>query len=131
MIEYKTNYPISAQDYIALLAQTSLGSRRPIDDEPRIAEMLKHSNLLVTAWKSGELVGVARSLTDFCYCCYLSDLAVREDLQKQGIGKGLLAETAKALKPKTKLILLAAPQAVDYYPHLEFQAHPSAWVKEI
>lgn len=130
MIEYKTNFPISATQYVELLKQTSLGTRRPIEDIERIESMLQYANLLVTAWKNTELVGVARSLTDFQYCCYLSDLAVREDCQKQGIGKALISETEKALSPKAKIILLSAPQAVDYYPHIGFTQHPSAWLKE-
>ncbi|MGX2947419.1 GNAT family N-acetyltransferase [Frederiksenia canicola] len=130
MIEYKTNFPISATQYVELLKQTSLGTRRPIEDIERIESMLQYANLLVTAWKNTELVGAARSLTDFQYCCYLSDLAVREDCQKQGIGKALISETEKALSPKAKIILLSAPQAVDYYPHIGFTQHPSAWLKE-
>lgn len=130
MIEYKTNFPISATQYVELLKQTSLGTRRPIEDIERIESMLQYANLLVTAWKNTELVGAARSLTDFQYCCYLSDLAVHEDCQKQGIGKALISETEKALSPKAKIILLSAPQAVDYYPHIGFTQHPSAWLKE-
>lgn len=130
MIEYKTNFPISATQYVELLKQTSLGTRRPIEDIERIESMLQYANLLVTAWKNTELVGAARSLTNFQYCCYLSDLAVREDCQKQGIGKALISETEKALSPKAKIILLSAPQAVDYYPHIGFTQHPSAWLKE-
>lgn len=131
MIEYRTHFPISAQQYIDVLNQTSLGARRPLAEIERIEAMLQHANLLVSAWDNSELVGVARSLTDFQYCCYLSDLAVREDYQKQGIGKGLIAETEKALSPKAKIILLSAPQAVDYYPHIGFNQHPSAWVREV
>jgi ribosomal protein S18 acetylase RimI-like enzyme len=49
--------------------------------------MLANSNLLVTAWAGQQLVGIARSITDFHYCCYLSDLAVDVAYQQQGIGK--------------------------------------------
>lgn len=131
MIEYRTNYPITATQYIALLTQTTLGDRRPINDIDCINAMLTHSNLLISAWDNNELIGVARSLTDLKYCCYLSDLAVRKDYQQQGIGKTLIAETEKSLYPKAKIILLSAPQAVDYYPHIGFTQHQSAWVKEI
>ncbi|WP_240327131.1 GNAT family N-acetyltransferase [Ursidibacter arcticus] len=114
-----------------LLKQTTLGKRRPITEIERIEAMLQYANLLVSAWKGNELVGVARSLTDFQYCCYLSDLAVREDYQKQGIGKALIAETEKSLSSKAKIILLSAPQAVDYYPHIGFTQHSSAWLREV
>ncbi|MFC0992249.1 GNAT family N-acetyltransferase [Pasteurella multocida] len=129
MITYKTNVPISVQQYTDLLKQTSLGERRPIDKPEQLETMLKQTDVLVTAWHNDTLVGLARSVTDFAYCCYLSDLAVSEQWQKQGIGQQLIFETKKALEPTCKIILLAAPQAVDYYPHIGFQQHPSAWTK--
>ncbi|MFC1172356.1 GNAT family N-acetyltransferase [Pasteurella multocida] len=129
MITYKTNVPISVQQYTDLLKQTSLGERRPIDKPEQIETMLKQTDVLVTAWHNDTLVGLARSVTDFAYCCYLSDLAVSELWQKQGIGQQLILETEQALEPTCKIILLAAPQAVDYYPHIGFVQHPSAWTK--
>ena len=129
MIEYKTNVPISVEQFIELLNKTTLGARRPLDDEKRVAAMLHHADLLVTAWDGELLVGVARSVTDFAYCCYLSDLAVDEQYQKQGIGQQLIKYTKQALYPQAKIVLLAAPQAVEYYPHIGFMQHMSAWVK--
>lgn len=126
-ISYKINQPITEAQFITLLKETSLGERRPIADPQRIADMLKHSNLLVTAWIGDRLVGVARSLTDFSFCCYLSDLAVSEMVQKSGLGKKLISVTAAQLHPKCRVILLAAPLAVEYYPKIGFEQHPSAW----
>ena len=129
MIEYKTNFPISVEQFIELLNKTTLGARRPLDDEKRVAAMLHHADLLVTAWDGERLVGAARSVTDFAYCCYLSDLAVDEQYQKQGIGVQLIEHTKQALHPQAKIVLLSAPQAVDYYPHIGFTQHMSAWTK--
>ena len=84
MIDYKVNEPISVKQFIELLNKTTLGARRPLEDEKRVAAMLHHADLLITAWDGERLVGVARSVTDFAYCCYLSDLAVVEQYQKQG-----------------------------------------------
>ncbi len=131
MITYQTDKAISPTQFIALLKKTSLGERRPLDDSVCIEGMLKNADLLVTAWDGEQLVGIARSVTDFSYCCYLSDLAVDEAYQKQGIGRRLIRETEKALAQTCKIILLAAPQAVDYYPHIGFTRHPSAWTKTI
>ena len=78
--------------------------------------MLNYGNVLVTAWDRNKLIGVSRALSDFSFCCYLSDLAVDRDYQKKGIGKKLIEETHKAAGPLTILILLAAPAAVNYYP---------------
>lgn len=129
MIEYKINIPLSVEQYRTLLNRTTLGERRPLNESERVESMLKHANLIISAWDKDELIGVARSLTDFSYCCYLADLAVRDDYQKQGIGQVLIQQTQNALHPKAKLILLSAPQAVDYYPHIGFVQHPSAWTK--
>ena len=99
----------------------SSGINRPTSDSKRIAEMYANSNLVVTAWEEDKLVGIARSLTDFCYCCYLSDLAVRKEYQKFGIGKKLISLTKEKIGNQTMLLLLAAPSAMDYYPKVGFQ----------
>ncbi|MGR6861402.1 GNAT family N-acetyltransferase [Aliivibrio salmonicida] len=127
-IDYKVNEPITAEQFITLLKKTSLGARRPIDNVETIQAMLDNSNLIVTAWGDGELIGIARSVTDFNFCCYLSDLAVDENIQSVGIGKYLILVTKEELTPDCKLILLAAPQAEGYYPKIGFEAHNSAWV---
>ena len=91
-----------------------------------MAAMIQNANLVVTAWAESRLVGIARSLSDFAYCTYLSDLAVRQTHQRQGIGRELVRRTRQA-GGKAKIILLAAPLAVDYYPRLGFTQHPQAW----
>ena len=129
MFTYRTNHPVSRAQFIALLQKTSLGARRPRDEAERIDAMLKNADLLISAWDDEHLVGIARAVTDYAYCCYLSDLAVDEAYQRRGIGQELLASLKQALHPQCKIILLAAPQAVDYYPHIGFEQHPSAWTK--
>lgn len=129
-IQYHADRRLTADEFIDVLMRSTLGERRPVDDPACIQAMLEHANLLCTAWDGPKLVGVARSVTDFAYCCYLSDLAIDEAYQRKGLGKELIALTQSRLGPKAKLILLAAPKAVEYYPKLGFQAHPSAWVVE-
>jgi GNAT superfamily N-acetyltransferase len=82
--------------------------------------MFAHANLVVSAWHEGALVGVARGLTDHSYCCYLSDLAVDQAYQRQGIGGALLEQVRQLLGPEVSLILLSAPEAMDYYPKMAF-----------
>lgn len=130
-IVYKVNADIKVDDYISLLSKTSLGERRPINDIQRMNGMLNNSNLIVSAWIEDNLVGVSRSLTDYHFCCYLSDLAVSEEFQNCGIGKQLIDLTAEQLKPNCSIILLAAPQATGYYPKIGFNQHSSAWVKTL
>lgn len=117
-VSYRSNIKITAELFIDLLRRSTLDERRPVDDLPRIQRMLDHANVIVTAWLGEELVGVSRALTDFSYCCYLSDLAVDKKYQHQGIGKKLVSLTHEAAGVETSLILLAAPAATDYYPKI-------------
>jgi len=127
MIEYKINAAISAEQFIDLLNRSTLGQRRPVEDRACMEGMVKNSNLCVTAWDGAKLVGVARSLTDFHYACYMPDLAVDEAYQRSGIGKALIAHTQKRLGPRCKIRLIAAPAAVDYYPKIGFVQNPQCW----
>lgn len=129
-IEYKINHPITTDQFISLLADSTLGERRPIQDRDCMAGMISNSNLTVSAWDSEKLVGISRCMTDFHYACYLSDLAVSEKYQKLGIGKRLQILTQDQLGPRCKLILIAAPAANSYYEHIGFSNNPRCWVLE-
>lgn len=126
MIEYRTGNDLDLAQVIALYRASTLGERRPVDDSRRMKGMLESANLVITAWDGAGMVGIARSLTDWVYVTYLSDLAVHESYQRRGIGKELMRKT-QAAAPEAALILLAAPKAVDYYPHVGFTHWPSAW----
>lgn len=99
-----------------------------MDERERMGKMLRNANLVITAWDGELLVGISRSLTDFAYATYLSDLAVRESYQRQGIGKELVRRTKEESGPGATVILLSAPKAVDYYPHIGMTHHPQAWI---
>jgi GNAT superfamily N-acetyltransferase len=117
-VTYRSNVTITAGQFIDLLNRSTLGQRRPVDDPERIGKMLDHGHVLITAWAGEKLVGVSRALTDFSFCCYLSDLAVDEDYQRQGIGKQLVYRTHEAAGPQTTLILRSVPTALEYYPKI-------------
>ena len=117
MITYNIENNLSVEEFRNVLINSTLGERRPIENFEALENMLKHGNLIVTARHNGELVGVSRSLTDFMFCTYLSDLAVDVAYQKQGIGKELIRRT-KLETPNASLILLAAPEATTYYPKI-------------
>jgi len=121
-IIYTVEKSLDVSEFIEVLKNSTLAERRPVDDEQRISSMCNNANLIVTARLDGKLIGVARSITDFVYCTYLSDLAVDIKYQKKGIGKNLIKETKK-ITPQAKLILLSAPAAVDYYPKIGMTKH--------
>lgn len=119
---------ISVLQFTQLLKNSTLGERRPIDDHECLEGMINNSNLIVSAWAEGELIGISRCITDFYYCCYLSDLAVDQAYQGVGIGKALQVKTQNQLGPKCKLILIAAPAANSYYHQIGFSNNPRCWV---
>ncbi|HCY76588.1 MAG: GNAT family N-acetyltransferase [Ignavibacterium sp.] len=121
-IIYAVEKSLDVSEFIEVLKNSTLAERRPVDDEQRISSMCNNANLIVTARLDGKLIGVARSITDFVYCTYLSDLAVDIKYQKKGIGKKLIEETKK-ITPQANLILLSAPAAVDYYPKIGMSKH--------
>jgi len=127
MINYKTGNDLDLDAVIELYCASTLGERRPVDERERMRLMLQNANLVITARDGDLLVGISRSLTDFTYATYLSDLAVRLSHQRSGIGEELMRRT-QAAAPKAMVILLAAPAAEKYYPHVGFTHHPQAWI---
>jgi len=127
MISYRIGNDIDLDAMIDVYIDSTLGERRPVDDRERMARMLEEADLVVTAWAGDRMVGISRSITDWVYCTYLSDLAVRLGYQSQGIGKELIRRT-RDMTPQATVILLAAPRAVDYYPKIGMTQHNSAWV---
>jgi predicted N-acetyltransferase YhbS len=127
MIAYRTGNDLELDAVIDVYVDSTLGERRPVADRSRMQRMLAHANLVVTAWDGPDMVGISRSLTDFAYATYLSDLAVRRSYQRKGIGRELVRLTREAA-PTATLILLAAPAAEKYYPHIGFEHHPQAWI---
>ncbi len=118
-IQFKINSKTNAQEVIEVFK--SSGINRPVDDANRIQKMLDNSNLVITAWDGVELIGIARSVTDYNYCCYLSDLAVKKEYQKSGIGKTLIELTLQTIGEQTMLLLLSASPAMEYYPKTGFE----------
>jgi len=127
MITYRSGNDLDLDAVIELYRDSTLGERRPVEDRARMALMLRNANLVVTAWEGEAMVGIARSVSDFSFATYLSDLAVRLAHQKRGIGRELIRRTQE-LGGTATVILLSAPKAVDYYPHIGMKPHPSAWV---
>ena len=128
-IDYAIEPDLSADDFIDVLRRSTLAERRPVDDRARIETMLRKADLIVTARnEAGLLVGISRAVSDFSYCCYLSDLAVDEACQGHGIGRELIRRTHAAAGPGTTLVLIAAPKAKSYYPHIGMTQHDSCWI---
>jgi GNAT superfamily N-acetyltransferase len=127
-VAYGIEPDLRAEEFIDLLVRSTLAARRPIDEASTIRGMLDNADVIVTARAGGLLVGVSRAISDFSYCTYLSDLAVDRQYQRRGIGRELIHRTHTAAGRNTALILLAAPAAREYYPHIGMQQHDSCWI---
>jgi len=127
-VTYTLEPCLEAEEFIDVLTRSTLAERRPVDEPETIRGMLKHADLIVTARVGGRLVGISRAVTDFSYCTYLSDLGVDRAFQGRGIGRELIRRTHEAAGLKTSLVLLAAPLARTYYPHIGMTEHDSCWV---
>ena len=127
-VTYRLEPDLTPEEFIDVLVRSTLAERRPVHDLDTIRAMLKNADVILTARLDGLLVGVSRAITDFAYCTYLSDLAVDEKHQRQGIGRELIRRTHEAAGLHTTLILLAAPKAQAYYPHIGMTKHESCWV---
>ena len=127
-IQYKINTKITTEQFINLLKQSTLAERRPVNNYECMQGMINNSNLIVSAWNEDKLIGIARSVSDFNYACYLSDFAVDKEYQKKGVGLKLQVITQEQLGPECKLILISAPDANTYYKHIGFTQNERCWV---
>ena len=127
-IDYAVEPGLQLEEFIDVLRRSTLAERRPIDQLATMAGMLAHADIIATARDAqGLLVGVSRAISDFSYCTYLADLAVDVSFQRRGIGRELIRRTHLAGGLHTNLILLAAPKAETYYPHIGMLHHASCW----
>ena len=125
---YAIEPALSVEEFLDVLKRLTLAERRPVHEPETLEKMLRNADLIVTARIDGLLVGVSRAITDYGFCTYLSDLAVDQAHQGKGIGRELIRRTHEAAGSKTTLILLAAPKARTYYPHIGMSAHDSCWI---
>jgi predicted N-acetyltransferase YhbS len=126
-ILYAVEPDLTAAEFQEILRASMLDERRPADDLARLEKMLRQADLIITAREGSKLVGISRAITDFSYCCYLSDLAVDVAYQKRGIGKRLIEETRKHAGESATLLLVSAPAAESYYPRIGMQHVPACW----
>ena len=128
-IVYAQEQSLSVADYVAVLGSTYMGERRPIGNPERVARILAGSNMIVTAREeSGEIVGVLRGISDGEWVCYVADLVVHADHQRKGIGTGMLDACKAILGPGMGIVLVAYPQALDYYRRIGMGEMPAFYI---
>ncbi|MES2593401.1 MAG: GNAT family N-acetyltransferase [Bacteroidota bacterium] len=125
-IQFRINEKVTAEAVIEVFK--SSGINRPVENVNRVQKMLDNSNLVVTAWNGTELIGIARSITDFAYCCYLSDVAVKREHQKFGIGKTMVELTQQSIGEETMLLSLFSSSAMEYIPQTGFEKVENGYI---
>lgn len=125
---YQQEPDLEPAEFIDVMRRSTLAERRPVPEIERVRRLLRNSDVIITARLDGLLVGISRAITDFVYCTYLADLAVDVNHQRLGIGKELVRQTRLAAGEENLLVLLAAPAAETYYPHIGFTRHQSCWI---
>ncbi|MDQ0496566.1 GNAT family N-acetyltransferase [Paenibacillus brasilensis] len=118
-ITYRNDKDVEVEDMIEVFRNS--GIVRPINQPERIQTMIKNADILLSAWLGNRMIGVARALTDWSFCCYLSDLAVDKEFQNSGVGRKLITKVQEEIGKEVALILLAAPSAMTYYPKVGFE----------
>lgn len=126
MITFAHDIKVDATDVAEVFKNS--GIKRPFEDTDRIQRMIDHADVIVSAWSDGKLIGIARAVTDYVYCCYLSDLAVDQSFQGQQIGKQLVAYLRELLGDEVSMVLISAPGAVDFYPKIGFEKSERAFL---
>lgn len=124
-IQYRYDIIPDVEQIIELYDKAGLP--RPTNDKQRIKKMFESSNLIISAWDNEILIGVARSITDWVWSCYLADLAVSPDYKKSGIGKKLVHLTREKLGNESMILLLSVPTAMEYYPKIGFTKEDRAF----
>ena len=76
MISYQVELSLGLEEFQSILEDSGLAVRRPIEDPQLLQRMINGANLVITARLEGQLVGMLRGLSDFCYRSFIADLAV-------------------------------------------------------
>jgi len=122
MISYQVELSLELSEFQFILEDSGLSERRPMEDPLLLERMIKGANLLITARSDGQLVGLLRGISDFCYRSFIADLAVARSFQRKGIGSQLI-QTARNQAPEARLFLFSAEEAVHFYEKLGFHLH--------
>lgn len=126
-LEYKQNEPVLASELAELFKRS--GIRRPYDNHERIQRMIDNANEIISVWDNERLIGILRAITDYSYCCYISDIAVDKEYQGYRIGTMLLDLLLSRLgNEEIKYILTSAPNAIGFYEKYGFERNDNTFI---
>lgn len=113
------------EDYLALRKVVGWHTR----DAATAAQGLRGSLYLVSAWRGGEVVGIARIVGDGVTVFYIQDVVVHPDCQGQGVGNGLMRHVLAYVEAHAcrgaVVGLMAAAGKEGFYERYGFQSRPN------
>ncbi|MBE6999371.1 MAG: GNAT family N-acetyltransferase [Ruminococcaceae bacterium] len=119
---------LTPEEYIEFLRHTDLGSQYPKERfENRIATLVEKTAISLTARnEDGLLVGVLFAITDFSYWMFLTDLGIRREYVKRGIGKALVERAIEEAGGLENIIVYtcANDKAIPFYKKLGMEQGP-------
>lgn len=117
---------LTAQEYIAFLRRTDLGSQYPKERfEQRIETLVSSVPISLTARdEAGRIIGVCLGITDFAYWLFITDLGVDRDYVKQGVGTKLMQRAIETAGGEENIIVYtcANENAVGFYEKMGMHA---------
>lgn len=119
---------LTPEEYIEFLRHTDLGSQYPKERfENRIATLVEKTAISLTVRnEDGLLVGVLFAITDFSYWMFLTDLGIRREYVKRGIGKALVERAIEEAGGLENIIVYtcANDKAIPFYKKLGMEQGP-------
>jgi ribosomal protein S18 acetylase RimI-like enzyme len=101
----------------------SVGWERRTADRERLAQLVRGSMYIVSAWDGDRLVGFARAISDGATNAYISTVAVLPEYQQRGIGRELIQRLI-ADRDGIQFVLHANERAYPFYLHLDLDFEP-------
>jgi len=92
-------------------------------DPAGLQTALRNSTYVVAAWRDGQLIGLARVLSDDISIVYIQDILVRPEFQRGGVGRALLAHLLERFAHVRSVVLLtdSDEKQLRFYASLGFK----------
>ena len=120
MITYTDRKQFDSASLLPLFEQSPWARGRTLDDAQ---EMVKHTNLFMTAWDGERLVGCGRVLTDYVYRASIWDVMVDRQYQGQDIGTEIIKRIlSHPTLQRVELFWLCTREKQVFYETLGFSA---------
>lgn len=126
-IVYALRDDVGTAEAGALWKSSGFFDYAPDFDWREYQDLLKNSDIVVTARDNKRLIGMTRAVTDYYLYCGLVDIMVDANYTRHGIGRELAIRTRDAAGEKAWLVAVADSEAAKFYKHSGFTKVDEAW----